>query len=791
MKKIKIILLIMIIIAASLYISFEVFFRQAVPSYTGILKIEGLSSTVEVRTDENGIPHIFADNEKDLFFAQGYITARERLFQMELTRLAGRGELSTLFGDAVLSKDRFLRTVGFHRLAVKGYEALTDEKRNIIDAYVSGINAFINSGETLPAEFAVLGAKPGIWEGRDSVAAGLLMAFSLTRSLYVDLVMYRIGEYAGKETAELLAPYYPSFAPTLTGKRMSPAPDRKFIKFPSKEPDKTGFSDFLQGEMPASNWMIFSGKMTESGKALFAGSPDLKPTLPALFYIMHIKGGRYDVAGGALPGVPGIGPLGFNGHIAWSAVNGRGDELDYFVEKLNPENPDQYITERGYRDFEIIDEVIRVKDKKGFREEKLRIRVSRHGPVISDVMPMAPDNTAMKWAAFDNPCIDLEGLLLMNLARNFKEFRNALNRVKTINLGFGYADKNGNIGWQFTASAPIRKKGDGSFPVPGWTGEYAWQGYIPYERLPYDYNPKSGYAASFNNDPGNAGYHLTHYYLFQRSIRFDNIMKDRGGEKVTLKDIKDMQLDTVSVVAQLWTPLIINACRNDELAEYAKILEGWGNDITIGSSAALLFNAFYSRMMKNTLADETGDKLWEEGLSRSYLLYIPDLVLTGISGEPDHFLYNNVTTAEKETRDDMIRKSMRDAVALVKEKQGEDPGKWRWGKGHRMYFEHPLGGKLPFFNPDPVPTNGDHFTINSGFWELANPFKMDSGGVIRIMVDFSDIGSTTIISPPGQSGHYKSPYYNDLAQLWADGGQVPLRFNSGEKISRVLLLEPQ
>lgn len=791
MKKIKFILLVMIIIAASLYIAFEVLFRKAVPSYTGTLKIEGLSSTVEVRTDENGIPHIFADNEKDLFFAQGYITARERLFQMELTRLAGRGELSTLFGEAVLSKDRFLRTVGFHRLAAKGYEALTDEKRNIIDAYIAGINAFINSGESLPAEFAILGAKPGIWEGRDSVAAGLLMAFSLTRSLYVDLVMYRIGEYAGKETAELLAPYYPSFAPTLTGKRMSPAPDRRFIKFPSKELSKTELSDFLQGEMPASNWMIFSGKMTESGKALFAGSPDLKPTLPALFYMMHIKGGRYDVAGGALPGVPGIGPLGFNGHIAWSAVNGRGDELDYFVEKLNPANPDQYLTEKGYRDFEIIDEVIRVKDKKGFREEKLRIKVSRHGPLISEVMPMAPDNTAMKWAAFDNLCIDLEGLLLMNRARDFNEFRNALSRVKTINLGFGYADKKGNIGWQFTASAPIRKKGDGSFPVPGWTGDYDWKGYIPYERLPYDYNPAAGFVASFNNDPGNAGYHLTHYYLFQRSIRFENIMKERGNKKVTLKDIKEMQLDTVSAVAQLWTPLIINACSDDELAEYVKMLKGWGSEITIGSSAALLFNAFYSKMMKNTLADETGDKLWEEGLSQSYLLYIPDLVLTGIAGEPDHLLYNNITTAEKETRDDMIRKSMREAVALIKEKQGSNPKKWTWGRAHKMYFEHPLGGKLPFFNPAPVPTNGDHFTINSGFWELANPFKMDSGGVIRIMVDFADPESATIISPPGQSGHYKSPHYNDLAQLWADGGQVPLRFNSGEKISRLLLLEPR
>jgi penicillin G amidase len=795
MKKAKVLLGALLIVLLAGYTAFQIFFRLAVPGYTGTLVIEGLQSNVEVRTDEYGVPHLFAGNARDLFFAQGYITARERLFQMEITRLAGRGELATLFGEQAVQKDKYLRTIGFHRLAKEGYQALSVEARAVTDAYVAGINAFMDGKEPLAREFVILRAKPGRWTGEDCVAAALLMGFSLTRSLLVDLVLYRIGEQAGKATAEWMAPFYPDAAPTLTGQRLSPVPlgllRSEFHLFPS-EPLQTGaVTALFPQEIPASNWMIFSGQATESGKAIFAGSPDLKPTLPALFYMMRIKGGGYDVAGGSLPGVPGIGPLGYNGDIAWSAVNGRGDELDYFVEKINPQNPDQYLTEDGYKDFRVIDETLRVKVKGGYRDEKLQVKVSRHGPIISEVMPMAPLNCAMKWAAFDNPATDIEGLLGMIRARNFDAFRAALSKVKTVNLGMGYADKEGNIGWQFTASAPVRKKGDGTFPVPGWSGEYAWTGYVPYEDLPYDYNPASGYVASFNNEPGNVSYHLTNYYLFERAIRFDNLMRERSGKKVGLKDLIDMQLDTVSVVAERWVPLLLEACGSEEFQRYTSLLEGWDFASNINSPAAALFNTFYARMMRNTLADETGETIWQEGLSQSYLLYIPDLVLTRIAHTPEHEFYDDVTTKDvKETRDDIIRMSMRDAIGQLNASQGKNPDKWRWGRGHRMFFEHPLGSKLGFFNLAPIPTQGDHFTINSGFWELANPFKMDSGGVIRIIVDFADAHNSTIISPPGQSGHYKSPHYDDLAQLWADGGQIPLRFITGKEIDRVLMLEP-
>ena len=594
-----------------------------------------------------------------------------------------------------------------------------------------------------------------------------------------------------------LIPSYPEFAPTLTGKM--PASQEQGVREivlaleASETAPKGGFSPDM--EIPASNWMIFSGSKTKSGKPLFAGSPDLEPTLPALFYIMRLHGGGYNVMGGALPGCPGIGPLGYNGNIAWSAVNGRGDELDYFVEKINPENPGQYLTEDGYRDFTTISEIIKIKDGGQLREQPLEIKISRHGPIISGVMPLAPPNCAMQWAALDiEKPWDIHGLLAMNRASNFSEFRQALSNVKAMNLNLGYADKGGNIGWQFTASPPVRKKGNGALPVPGWTGEYDWSGFIPYEQLPFDFNPEKGYTASFNNDPGNAPYHLTNYYLFERAIRFDEIMKDLGDQKVDQSKIMQMQTDAVSIVAERWKPCVLEACKNArDVRECRDLIKAWNCCVEVDSCAATIFNVFYYKMMENTLMDEVGEEIWVKELSHPYLYYVPDLALTKIVHEPNHALYDDAATpGVKENRNDIIIKSLKQTKEVLEELLGDDPSQWQWGRVHQMRFNHPLGSKLPMFNLKPIPTQGSHHTINSGFWDWdpEHPFRMKSGGVIRMAVDFSREDRATIVSPPGQSGHYLSPYYANQAQLWAEGRQTPMHYTDAKSLAQVLTLNP-
>lgn len=782
--------------AGIVLLAIYIFFNSAVPNYEGTETLPGLKEPVVVSYDKNGLPHVVAKSEIDLYYAQGYLVARERLFQMDMTRLAGRGELSTMFGDRTIEKDRFLRTIGLYRHAQKSFKLLTKDSQQAVQAYVDGVNHFINSTSALPREYAILDASPQPFTVYDSLAMSSVMGYSLTRSKKIDLVLNQVREKVGDDAFAQFIPKYPDIAPTVAqGKRVfsheNPLPPSLFSSTATSNAalDKV-LDDFpFPLEIAASNWMIFSGDMTESGKPLFAGSPDLSPTLPALFYLMHIQAPGIDAIGGVLPGLPGMGPVGFNGHFAYSTVNGRGDELDYFVQKLNPDNGDQYLTPEGYRDFEIIQDSIKIKNDDGFELESITIKVSRHGPMISDVLPNAPANTSMLWSGLDLPSTGIDGLMKMLKADSIETFRAGAKLVTGMNLVVGYADIDGNIGWQFTASTPIRKKGYGSLPMPGWTGEYDWIGYVPFEEVPYEFNPESGYVASFNNDPGNTDYHTSNFYLFERAIRFEELMNERpAGKKVDFNELKTMQKDTKSAVAQRWAPLVLAVCEKDlELKNCQNLFKDWDYRIDMDSEAATLFNYFYYVFMQNTIMDEVGEDLWKNALATAYLYYVPDIVMLNIFDQPGHKLYDDTNTPARENREDILAKSILQAQAYLTERLGDN---WQWGDAHKMSFSHPLGSNLPMLNLEPVKTAGSHHTISSGFWDTGKPFEMNSGGVIRIMMDFNDLSTSTLISPPGQSGHYLSPFYSDQAQTWAAGDQIPMHFEDFKSQSTTLTLVP-
>ncbi|MFP4477241.1 MAG: penicillin acylase family protein [Desulfatibacillaceae bacterium] len=788
MKILKYSVLVLLILAVAAVVAWEVFFRMPLPSYSGEQSLPGLEDKVTVKTDDYGIPHVFASSENDLFYAQGYMTARDRLFQMEVTRLAGRGELSSLFGEATLDSDRFLKTFGIHRYAVAEWEATSDELKKVIRAYVAGVNDYMRTAGSLPREFMLLGAKPGLWKPEDSIAAGLLMAYGLTRSKKADLILYQVGRSAGQDVLDVMIPSYPDFAPRVS-RGGGPAPDAPVPEeaaFPGTGPGP--YAELFNLGFHASNWMIFDGSKTTTGKPIFTGSPDLEPKLPATFHVIRLKGGRYDVMGGAIPGTPGVSVLGYNGHIAWSGVNGRVDELDYFIEKVNPDNPGQYLTGDGWRDFQVIEETLRVKGDDGIEERPLKVLVSRHGPVISDVLPLAPDNCAVQWVG-QEPSGVFEGFLRICRATNFEEFREGCSFVRTPTLNLGYADADGHIGYQYMARPPIRKTPGGPLPVPGWTGEHEWVGYVPFEDLPWDLDPDNGYFGSFNNEAQPTPYHMTNFYLFERAVRFGEIMAQTG--KVSPADAREMQLDTVSVVARRWVPLAVEAAGTDgPAAQAADMLRDWDLDVDFDSPAAALFNMFHFRLAGQTLGDDIGRKLWDEHLAHPYLAYMADLALIRIQDDPDHKLWDDQGTSETETRDDIIRRALSMAMADMEKRFGQDRADWEWGKVHEMTFRHPLGSKLGFLNLDPIPTQGDAVTINAGMWDHLDPFAFKSGGVIRMVVDFANPANSTIISPPGQSGQYKSPHYADQAKPWARGEQVPMHFTDADGLEKVLVLRP-
>lgn len=776
------------------FVSFQIFFRLAVPSYTGTVDIPGLKQAVEVRTDDHGIPHILAKNDEDLFFAQGYITARERMFQMDLTRLAGRGELSTLFGEKTLETDRYFKTLGFYRAAIDEYKNLTPPTRLAVDAYTRGVNAYLATTKRLPREYFILGGKPAEWKAEDCLVGALLMSYRLSAPRSTKAILQRIYDHAGAETLNKLLPWIPASAPVVSGERnraSSAITFRAFEARPARNPESASgepYSPVLMRQR-ASNWMIFSGSRTTTGKAVFTGSPDLEAVIPSLFYLVHLKGGSYDVIGGSIAGLPGVHAVGFNGRIAWSITVGNGDNVDFFVEKPDPADPDRYLTENGYRNFTVINDPIKVKVKGGFREEKLTIRVSRHGPVISAVMKAFPPNCTMLWPGLMGRDGTMDGLLTLNRARNFGEFRSALGMVRGASVHIGYADVDDNIGYQYMSTLPVRKGGENPVAMPGEKGAHDWTGFVPYERHPYDLNPKKGYTASFNQMPAAADYYGTAFFLFERAFRFDEMVNAK--ERFTVEEIRAMQNDTGSNVAKRFVPLIVAACAEDkELAPHAKRLAGWDRFVSTESAEATLFNAFITKLIGNTFADELGDSLIDE-FYRDLHVSIPLQWMIRYLEEPGNEFWDNVKTKDvRETRDDMIVKSMRDAVAQVSEKFGKNEKKWAWGRVHKMLIKHPLGTVLPFLNLGPYSYAGDDFTIHAGWWDRYNPFEMKSGAAIRLVVDMADLSTMTVMSPPGQSGHYLSPHYGDLAETWAKGGQVSAHYTSAEKLSNVLSLVP-
>ncbi len=793
-KKVSLIaLVILFFIITTGLLSFYVFFRLAVPDYQGTIKIPGLKSEVEVRTDEHGIPHIFAKNNADLFFAQGYITARERMFQMDLTRLAGRGELSTLFGDKTIKTDKYFKTLGFYRAAQDEYKNLSAETKLAVDSYTRGVNTYLSTARHLPREYIILGAKPQPWEPSDSVVGALLMSYRLNAPRGIKPLLQQINVNSGPEVLQKLLPWVPKSAPMISETKDSPAFSMNFTPEKSglKKNSVTSVEDFYSPiplRMRASNWMIFSGSRTTTGKPVFTGSPDLEAAIPSLFYLIHLKNENYDVIGGSIAGLPGVHAAGFNGKIAWSITVGNGDNTDFFTEKINPQNPDLYLTETGYRKFIIINDTLKIKSGEKIIEEKIKVKISRHGPVISEVMEGMPENCTMLWPGLMGKDGTLDGLLTLNRAKNFREFRQSLGMVRGASVHVGYADVNGNIGYQYMTTLPVRKSGENPVPVPGEAGSHDWTGFVPYEKHPYAYNPQKGYLASFNQMPIMANYYGTAYFLFERPYRFEAMAQAK--DKFSVKEIADMQNDTGSHTAKRFIPLIAKACsKDDSLQPYINMLGKWDRFISIESPEATLFNSFINHLIRNTFEDQLGEKVVKE-FNKDLHVSIPLQWLIRYSNDQRNFFWDDIRTGKKETMDDMIQKSMQDAVAELRGKYGDDLKKWAWGRVHKSMIKHPLGSVLPFLNLGPYPYAGDDFTIHAGWWSRENPYEMISGAAIRIVVDMADLSTMTLMSPPGQSGHFLSPYYSDLAQTWSKGGQVAANYTSARKLKNILKLEP-
>ena len=597
--------------------------RRSLPKCRGDVCPGGLEQDVEVIRDRWGVPHVYASSAHDLFYAQGYVHAQDRLWQMELQRRVASGTFAEVAGKTGLQTDRFFRRVGLRRAAECELAQLDDEARLAIEAYVEGINAFV-SGHLgrLPVEFALLRYVPERWTVLDVLTWGKLLGWALSCNWETELLRASLIDRLGAEGAAALEPSYPDGHPIAA----APGQDHYGV-------DGFALAQFQEarrflGAIPAeaaSNAWAVDGAKSATGLPLLANDPHLPPQLPGLWYEVHLVGAGFDVAGASVPGVPGV-VIGHNQRIAWGVTMSLADSQDLYVEQLNPANPLEYEYQGRWEAARLVREVIRVKGRRSPVVED--VVITRHGPVLSPALPGQRRTLALRSATLDPS--QPGAILDLNRAGNWDEFRAALARWGVASLSFVYADVEGNIGYQLAGRHPIRARGDGLAPAPGWTGEHEWLGYLPFEELPSVLNPQSHYVVTANNKivpddyPHVIGREWAEGF---RARRICDLLE--GRQRHDVSSFQAMQRDLLSLAARELVRHLLRTPPEDELSARAlEMVRAWDCRIAADSSPAALYEVWRHYLLRNVFGPKLGEQvdrylgLGHESLIRTHVYQI-------------------------------------------------------------------------------------------------------------------------------------------------------------------------
>lgn len=811
---------------------------KSFPQIDGEIKVEGLDGPVDIYRDKMGIPHIYASTTHDLFFAQGYVHAQDRFWQMDFWRHIGSGRLAEMFGEGQVETDMFLRTLGWRNVAEQEYAALGPDSKAILEAYAEGVNAYIADREPveLSLEYAIL---TGIlnpdyviepWTPIHSLTWAKAMAWDLGDNMDTEIERAILLKTLTPEQLDELYPPYPEDRPVIVpviGEQSSVGSDQFSVN--SDQSSVSGDLSAVSARLPitiyqsladklvrmeavlgprgagiGSNSWAVSGKLTATGKPLLANDMHLGIQMPSIWYQMSLhcqpvsESCGLEVTGFSFAGVPGI-IAGHNNRIAWAYTNLGPDVQDLFIEKINPDNPNQYEYNGEWVDFETRKEIIQVG---GGDPVEITVRISRHGPIISDtygplkdqIDPEAPDDKAFKdeagielpehyaialaWTAL-TPSSPFEAIWGFNNAQNWEEFRAAARGFHVPAQNLLFADADGNIGYQTPGDIPIRKKGDGTLPVPGWTDEYEWAGFIPFDELPYALNPQSGYIVTANNQaqPRDYPYPLKPYTYGERAARIVDMIENAPG-KIDIAYFQKMHGDSKSLNAEALVPVLLSVKLDPELASIRdEFLANWDYQETADSSAAVLFEAFWWNLLTNTFADDLPEDYWPGGGTRWYE------VMRRLVQQPESRWWDDQSTADKvERRDDIFAKSFAQAVKceICVKKFGRDIAQWKWGELHTATFRNQTLGKSgigpieALFNRGPFVTGGGEGAVNATGWPLGKSFEVDWLPSEREIVDLSNLNNSLALHTTGQSGHAYHPHYDDMAPLWATVQYYPM-----------------
>jgi penicillin amidase len=800
------------------------FLRRPLPRTRGTVRLRGLKEPVEVIRDRWGVPHIYADSAEDLFFAQGYVHAQDRLWQMEFQRRAGSGSLSEVLGEAALEVDRFFRVLGLNRAAQAEAEALDDETRRVLEAYAAGVNAYMASRRgALSLEFSLLRFRPAPWQPVDSLYWAKVMAWRLCCNWESELIRARLAARLGADRAADLEPLYPSDNPAIIPgaglpKKAAPPPngwrsealrdalrlvEGLFAASPAAAaPDAPPAA--LTQEAGNSNQWVVTGSRSATGKPLLANDTHVLLQMPAGWYQVHLVGGGYNVTGVSLPGLPGV-VIGHNERCAWGMTTAWQDAQDLYVEKLNPENPHQYEYRGEWLDAEVVREEIRVRGRAEPVVEE--VIVTRHGPIVSALVGEKTP-LALRWAATE-PGNLLRSTLRYNRAHDWDEFRAALGDWSTPAHNFVYADVEGNIGCLQAGWLPIRARGYGLAPAPGWTGEYEWQGYLSLDELPQVYNPESDWLATANNLVVDANYPHFLSADLENPCRARRVV-DLVTSKVSLTadDFAQFQRDTYSAQAERFAGhLLTIEPRSDQERRALSYLKNWDYRMGLDSVAASIYHlcrlralyVFFGDHLAELIDSYVGLDITPLGGTSPYhgrsFVRLLDL-LDGSEKEGDFWLRDPASDSPR-SRQTLLRQALREALELLQEALGRDMACWTWRRLNSAHFVHPVGSVKPLnliFNRGPYPIGGDADTLLRASTAPRFPFEpVATGDALRFIADLSDWERCRIVIPGGQSGHAASRHYADLIPLWLQGRFAPMPFQrtSVERhAERRLTLEP-
>lgn len=774
------------------------YLRSGLPQTTGTLTLAGLDGPVEVVRDENGVPHIFAATDHDAIFALGYVHAQDRMWQMEMNRRIGSGRLSEYLGEATLDIDKYQRTMGYRRASAAAWDVLSDQSRAILTAYADGVNAWIGEGHTLPPEYILLGVKPEPWDVLDSMVWIKMMQYDLGGDYELELLRPQVIAALGEERASQLLPGYPADGPVILPGGVITSTTTEPSGLASTAAGLLAIGDQFRSlygitgrEQGSNNWVI-GGDRTETSLPLLANDPHLGASIPSIWYLAEIQGDTLHVTGATFPSLP-LFPIGHNEDIAWGVTNMNPDVQDLYLERINPQNPNQVEYDGAWEEMTIVEEEIRVKG----RDEPIRYaaRATRHGPLLSDVVATTAP-VSLRWTALDPDDTTIEAYLGINYAENWDDFVTAMTLYVAPSQNFVFADVEGNIGYFAPGRIPIRAQGEGYVPAPGWNDDFAWTGFIPLDELPQTFNPGEGYVATANNRVVGDEYP---YFLSNdwsepwRAQRIVELIETLGGggETISRDDMVVIQGDQESAQVPTTLPFLLSVpVQTQRQRDALGYLQAWNGVSDRASVAQSIYAAWRYELERALFADDLRGALYDDVADLTSALFAENVLTDATLGA---LWCDDVRTTPAETCEETALVALDRGLDRLEQMAGTRMDRWAWGDLHQTQYPHRPFSEVAYlkrFFHRTIPNGGDGFTVNVAPYRYSELFQQYHVPGYRQIVDLADFNNSLFVTTTGESGNVLSRHYDDFIERHRDVRYLPMTFGRENVSGDVLTLRP-